>query len=242
MRLSNKEISVEGLDVFVLCGGLGTRLRSVLPKTPKVLAPIGKITFLDRLLTNLVEQGFTRIILGLGYLADKVEKHLEKKGWLDRSDVKIVTSKEEEPLGTAGAVAHAAPLIKTDHVIVINGDTLTSLDFGQAFDFHRERSAAVTVLATPRPSGNNFGRIVTTKDQKFAGFTQDQPKKGEKTLVGSGAYIMRRDVIQNLPQIPRSIEKDLLPSLGASCHVFETPHDFLDIGTPERYEQAQRLG
>ena len=73
------EVNIEFPDVFILCGGKGTRFRAVREDIPKALAPINGVPFLDLLLNNLVGQGCQRIILGTGYLSEQIESHIQHR-------------------------------------------------------------------------------------------------------------------------------------------------------------------
>ena len=73
------EVSTEIPDVFILCGGQGTRFRAVREDIPKALAPINGVPFLDLLLDNLISQRCQRIILGTGYLSGQIEAHVQQR-------------------------------------------------------------------------------------------------------------------------------------------------------------------
>ena len=74
------EVNESGMpDVFILCGGQGTRFREVREDIPKALAPINQVPFLDLLVDDLVNQGCRRIILGTGYLSDQIEFHIKHR-------------------------------------------------------------------------------------------------------------------------------------------------------------------
>ena len=89
------------IDVLILCGGLGTRLRDVVKDKPKCLAPINGKPFIDLLLDDLVLQGFQRIVLATGHLSYQLEQHVKQ-----RNDAEYIISREPEPLGTAGAIKY----------------------------------------------------------------------------------------------------------------------------------------
>ena len=113
-----KEVSIEFPDVFILCGGQGTRFQEVRKDIPKALAPINGVPFLDLLLNDLVKQGCKRIVLGTGYLSEKIEAHVKQ-----RRNAEYLISREEAPLGTAGAIRQALPPFKSEEVLGLNGDS-----------------------------------------------------------------------------------------------------------------------
>src|SRR6266545_2638031 len=108
------------VDVHVLAGGLGTRLRPVLEAVPKLLAPIGERPFLSYLLEWLRTFGARRVSLGLGYKAEAITSWLASA---DIGDMTVATIVEPCPLGTAGAIRLARPQLTTDPVMVVNGDS-----------------------------------------------------------------------------------------------------------------------
>ena len=109
---------IEIPDVFLLCGGLGTRFREVREDIPKVLVPINDVPFLDLLLNDLVDQGCRRIILGTGYLSDQIESHIRQ-----RKDADYLISVEKFILGTGGAIRNALHMFQSNQVLVLNGDS-----------------------------------------------------------------------------------------------------------------------
>ena len=92
-------VILEEIDVVILCGGLGTRLSSVLPNRPKSLAPIGEKVFLDILIQELQSYGFQRFILCVGHLSEQIVKHFQ-----NRNQSRFMFSIETVLLGTGGAV------------------------------------------------------------------------------------------------------------------------------------------
>jgi NDP-sugar pyrophosphorylase family protein len=117
---------LDGIDVLILAGGLGTRIRSVLGDTPKVLAPINGRPFLDYLLDRLAAEAAGRVILSLGYRAEAVAAHLATFD----PPLAVEQLVEPAPLGTGGALRFAMPSLRSDPVMVMNGDTWIEADFG----------------------------------------------------------------------------------------------------------------
>src|SRR5579863_3593653 len=125
------------LDVpaVLLVGGMGTRLRSVVPSMPKPLASVGHQSFLELLVKQLRSQGVRHILMCTGYLADQVESEFGDGGeW----GMAIEYSQEATPLGTAGAIKLARDQLKgAAEFLVMNGDSFLDLDLGELFRFHR---------------------------------------------------------------------------------------------------------
>src|SRR3989344_5106594 len=140
--------------IIVLCGGLGTRLRSTLPDKPKVLAPIGEKTLFDFIIAMLTKAGFEKIILSVGYLKEHIKEHALKNQYL------VIFSEEEEPLGTGGAVKAALPFVGTKQFFVMNGDTVFNPNFEKLYVFHEEKDGIMSMALTTRYVGSG-GNIVS---------------------------------------------------------------------------------
>ena len=120
--VKKNELDSSNIDTVILAGGLGTRLKSVLNDKPKCLAPINGKPFIDILLDYCIKQGFKRFILCVGYLKEQIIEYLN-----NRSDCEIIFSEEDEPLGTAGAIKNSEPFIKSDPILIMNGDSFINV-------------------------------------------------------------------------------------------------------------------
>src|ERR1700685_2496697 len=121
------DTTVEAMHAVLLVGGLGTRLQPILKATPKPLARVGNMPFLELLVLQLRSQGFRRIVMCTGHLADQIaEEFGDGRKW----DVAIEYSVETHALGTAGAVKLAERhLERTSDFLVMNGDSFLEVDF-----------------------------------------------------------------------------------------------------------------
>ncbi|MBD3842888.1 MAG: NTP transferase domain-containing protein, partial [Campylobacterales bacterium] len=107
------------MEAIVLAGGLGTRLKSVVSNVPKPMATIGDKPFLEYILKYLKKNGITRVILSVGYKLEIIEEYFGN----NFEGIELIYSKEDEPLGTGGAIKKAMSKVKSSKVYIINGDT-----------------------------------------------------------------------------------------------------------------------
>ena len=230
------EVSIDIPDVFILCGGQGTRFRAVREDIPKALAPINGVPFLDLLLNNLIAQGCQRIILGTGYLSEQIEFHVKH-----RSDAEYLISREEMPLGTGGSIRHALPFCRSEQVLVLNGDSYIAFSVKSLLDFHQTRQADVTVLLSSTTNGKDYGNVELEDNQQITSF-QEKPKNLNTQLINAGVYCLQKELIQNQLEGLASLEKDWFPQWILNGRVFGMviPDPFYDIGTIERFELAQQ--
>lgn len=224
-------------DVVILCGGLGTRLRPVVSDHPKILAKIKEKAFLDILIDNLTEQGFTSIILCVGYLKEQIKNHFNSD-----SDYSITFSEEEQPLGTGGAIKKAKPLIKSNPFFVMNGDSICNINFREFFKFHINKKGILSIVLARTEKVQDFGSVVLDSSQRITSFKEKSACTNE-CLVNAGIYLMQKEVFPYMPsQNHFSLEYDFFPRLiKDKCYGFITESELTDIGTPERYEKAINL-
>lgn len=231
------------LDVVVLAGGLGTRLRPAVADRPKALAPVGVggLPFLDLLLAWLHGQGARRVVLALGHMADQVEARLDGlRGRFPGLDLRA--SVEPGPLGTGGALRHCLPLLRSDPVLVANGDSLAEVDLPAFLAAFRASGAPAGLVAVGVPDAGRYGRLELSDRGRVLRFAEKDPAFAGPAPVNGGVYLFRRDLLsERLPPAGAagSLERDLLQRLppGAAL-AFPGSGRFVDIGTPESLAAA----
>lgn len=219
------------IDAAVLAGGLGTRVAAALGDVPKVLAPVGDRVFLDLLLDWLAGQGVRRVVLCLGHGAASVEAHLRHH---PRNDLDIRCSVEPAPLGTAGAIAQARPLLTGDPALVLNGDTLMDLDLAGFLRAYRAGGGGIAVVCAKMP-GDRYGRVEIDAAGRIERFREKNPGDASPGWVSAGIYLFDRATLDAIAALGRgSLERDLLERQPAGAiRAFRVEGGFIDIGTPE---------
>jgi D-glycero-alpha-D-manno-heptose 1-phosphate guanylyltransferase len=230
---------LEDLTCVLLVGGLGTRLRSVLPDTPKPMATVNGRPFLEYLIGQLRQSGLTDIILCVGHRAEAIEAHF---GDGNSHGVQIRYSRERELLGTGGALSLAKDQIRSNPFLVMNGDSYCTVDFKSLLESHLSAGATVTVVAPWVEDQSRYGSLEIRNEDAIGNFSE---KRGEATsgYINGGIYLIDRTVLNLVePHRPCSLEKDILPSLiGQGLYAFKTSGVFIDIGIPSDLEIAQSL-
>lgn len=229
------------IDVVILCGGLGKRLRSVVFDQPKVLVKIGEKTFLDILINNLLLYGLKNIILSVGYLKEQIKNHFNYN-YDKNCDCKISFSEEEQPLGTGGALKKARPVIRSNPFMVMNGDSICKVDLRNFTDFHTEKKALLSIVLVRSKTAQDYGSVTLDNSQRITNFNEKIAGRSEN-LINAGIYLMEKDIFSYMPEQNRfSLEYELFPKLiNNRCYGFLTESEFIDIGTPERYKKAINL-
>lgn len=227
-----------GIDVAILAGGLGTRIRGVLGDTPKVLAPIAGRPFLDHLLDRLAGFGARRAVLCLGHLAARIEAHLARS----TPPLPVETATEPEALGTAGALALARPMLRSDPVLVMNGDTWADADLCAFLAAHRTAGTAATLLCVEVEERGRYGSIDCDAEGRVVRFREKDAGLRGPGLVSAGTYLLSAALLDRLAAgTPSSLEHDVLTPLAPDIHAHRSRAAFIDIGTPESLEAAPRV-
>jgi mannose-1-phosphate guanylyltransferase len=233
-------MSIADLDIVVLAGGLGTRLRDVLPETPKILAPVGGRPFLDHLLQWLIRQGARRVVLSLGYRARDVQAYLETHSF---APLQIQPLIESEPLGTGGAVAFALPFLQSDPVLVINGDTFVDGDLNAFLAAHRDSGADASILCAEVENAGRYGRLEIDAAGRVRRFAEKDPAASGPAWINAGIYLFGPRVLEKITALKKgSLERDILEQMPpGSIAAFRAQGRFLDIGTPETLALAPEV-
>ena len=224
-------------QAIILAGGLGTRLRSVLADTPKCMAPVAGKPFLHYVIEHLKKQGVDKFIFSLGYMNEMITTYLDAQ----HSTFNIQYSIETEPLGTGGAIKHACNLVTEKNVLVLNGDTLFSLDITKLLSFHNTYDADCTLSLKPMHNFDRYGVVEMNADHSIASFKEKHHY--EQGLINAGVYALNATKFakEDLPE-KFSFENDYLEKYFDKRKVYGVVQDeyFIDIGVPEDYARAQK--
>jgi D-glycero-alpha-D-manno-heptose 1-phosphate guanylyltransferase len=229
----------KNIDILILCGGMGTRLKSVANGRPKPMAAIGEKPFLDILIQHTAEFGFGRFILCAGYKAESIQEYYSTR---KIPDLEIVILKEKELLGTGGAVKNAEELIQSSPFLILNGDSFFNIDLHRFIDFHITKKALLSVALISTKDSKDYGSIEIDNLGKVVRFSEKE-KAGRHSLINAGIYLFNSEVLSLMPSNKRfSLEYDFFPKIiGREFYGYLANGFFIDIGTPERYEKAKQL-
>ena len=224
-------------DFIILSGGQGTRLKSVVGDQQKVFAKINNEPFLNILLKHIHSQGGRRIILSTGFKAQDLEDYYKKESL----GLEILFSREDSPLGTGGAIKKACALVKTDDFFALNGDSFCALDYLAFLKFHQRHDALSSIAVTQVANNSDFGTISLDNQGQIISFQEKISSRSPK-FVNAGIYCFAKEITKYMPaQDVFSIERDFFPTLvGKTFFGYPIKEKFLDIGTPERFEQAKK--
>jgi mannose-1-phosphate guanylyltransferase len=229
-------------QAVVLVGGEGRRLRPLTDTRPKPMVPLLDRPFVEHQLDHLRRSGVREIVFSCGYRPDALEAHF---GDGARLGMRIGYVVDPEPLGTAGAVRNAEPLLHGGDVLVLNGDILTDLDLAALTARHGATGAEATIVLTPVEDPSAFGLVRLRAGGQVEAFlekpTPDQLRPGEPFLINAGTYVLGERARGLIPDgVACSIERDIFPGLAdrGVLHGHSDDAYWRDIGTPLAYLQA----
>ena len=223
-------------QAVVLVGGQGTRLRALVSDRPKPMVEVASRPFLEWLLAGLRADGVLRVVLCIGHMGQVVRAHFRDGSNLGQE---IAYSEDPELLGTGGALRKALPLLETDPVLVLNGDSYCEVDVPAFLAWHQERKARGSLALVHVPDTGRYGRVHLDGSGRILHF--EEKGRSDPGWINAGVYLLARPLVASIPADRAvSIERELFPDwVEAGLYGFPTPGRFIDIGTPESYLQAE---
>lgn len=226
------------MEVVVLAGGLGTRLRSVVSEVPKCMAPVAGRPFLWYLLKYLTRFNVSRVVLSVGYLREVIFKWIEdnKKDFQFEIDYAV----EEEPLGTGGGIKLALSKIHAKSAVILNGDTFFDVDLNELEKRFSGLHKDVVIALKPMVDFNRYGSVEYAEESS-AIVAFNEKKYCEQGLINGGVYQVSTSstIFDGLPD-KFSFETSVLEKqclLGNIGGIVQDKY-FIDIGIPDDYHKA----
>ncbi|MFF3323916.1 NDP-sugar synthase [Streptomyces sp. NPDC002889] len=222
------------MHAVILAGGKGVRLRPYTTALPKPLVPIGdQHAILEIVLRQLAAAGFTSCTLAIGHLGHIIRAYV---GNGSQWGLRVGYSTEDSPLGTMGPLLTMMDRLP-ETFLVMNGDILTDLDYGDVLGRHTASGAPLTVATYARTIAIDFG-VLTTESGRVVGFAE---KPSMDYRVSMGVYGLSRETLAGYtPGLPLGFDELVLDLLkaGTPPHAYEFDGYWLDIGRPDDYDRA----
>jgi NDP-sugar pyrophosphorylase family protein len=230
------------MKAVVLIGGFGTRMRPLTYTISKVLLPIVNRPFLERILRLLCMHGVSEIILSMNYMPDPIKEYVDQTA--AKFPAKITSSIEPRPLGSGGALKFNGRYLD-DTFLLLNGDILTNLDITSLIEFHRSKGAIITATLSEVDDPTHWGIVELDEDGRALCWQEKpSPEEARSRWGNVGVWVMEPDVLDEIPPGKMiSIEKQIFPKLltkNIPFYGYRFSGYWKDIGTPDKYLQAQR--
>jgi D-glycero-alpha-D-manno-heptose 1-phosphate guanylyltransferase len=222
------------MEAIVLAGGLGTRLRQVVPDLPKPMAPVAGRPFLEILLSMLAQKGFNRVVLSLGYMSEKIIAHFGD----NYRGMQLVHEVELQALGTGGAIRAALARCEADHVFIFNGDTYLDLEVA-ALERLWQAGRHPLIVVRQVPDTARFGKVEMCDGRINAFLEKGRAGPG---LINAGCYVLPKTALDGFALGQAfSLETEFFIKHLQKIRIdgFVTHGRFIDIGVPDDYALAQ---
>lgn len=228
-----------------MAGGRGTRISELFPDIPKPLIPIQGIPVLEREIISLRDQGFTDIILTIGYMAEKIQEYF---GDGSKLGVNISYFVEDKPLGNAGALFF---LDLKEDFLLLNADAVFDVDFNRMVEFHKQHGGLVTLFTHPNSHPHDSGLIIARENGEVEKWLakEDERPPYYKNRVNAGLHVISPKALEmsgikkedigdgRKVDLDRQILKPLCGTGKMFC--YDSPEYVKDMGTPERFHQVE---
>jgi len=228
--------SLEPPVCVILAGGLGTRIRSILPDIPKPLAIFEGKPFIEWAIRFLAKQGIREFIISAGYKGEMIADYFtHSKIPKIRIDVVI----ESTPRGTAGGFLEAYRSIpySTNKYLIVNSDSLVLTELQHLWKYQKPYTASI--LAVFQQDASSFGTLEFDEKMNLTQFKEKMPGTG---YINAGIYCFSQESISRFSEgATLSFEKDIFPNLierKEPIKVIKSEAPFLDMGTPDSFAQA----
>ena len=224
------------MQVVVLAGGIGSRLRPWTNDVPKPLLPMLDATLLERVVEGVPSDLVDEVIVAGGYKVELIREYFAKAD-VD-FDVRIVP--EDQPLGTGGALGNCRDIV-SGRFACFNGDIVSSLDVGPMLEQHSKMNVKGTLALWEVEDPTRFGIVGLDDENKVTQF-KEKPKPEEvfSKLINAGSYLLEDDVFDIMPQGKHSLERDVFPVLAEEGSLAGFPFEgyFIDAGTPSSWHDG----
>ena len=227
--------SVLPLHAIIMAGGRGERLKPHTNTTPKPLLKVGDKPILEYTLDRLAAYGVQEVHIAVKYLGQQIQQYF---GDGSEKGLHIRYLQEEEPLGTIGALSLLEE-VSCPHVLLMNSDLLTNIDFQEFYKFHEEEGAALSVASVPYSVTVPYAVLETSDTQRVRAL---QEKPTYTYYANAGIYLIRSELLQLLEKGAYFNATDFIELLlqeGHKVAAFPIHGYWLDIGKPQDYAKAQ---
>ncbi len=239
------------MDAILLAGGFGTRLRPLTYTRPKPLLPVAGRPMVEWALDRLPPE-VRRVIVAVNWKAQALGTYFVTREPKRGQRLEFVVVREDEPLGTAGAVKNCESHLTSERFFVLNADIVSDMDLASMLRAHKAHGGIGTIALkeVPAPDVVHFGVIdpgeqVETGAIPIKGFVEKpkDPSKAPSRLINAGAYLLERKVVDLIPEGKLvSMEKEIFPQLiPQGFYGMPMEGRWVDVGDPARLLQASHL-
>lgn len=232
-------LRVRDLSPMILAAGRAMRLRPLTQRRAKAVVPFLNRPLLDYTLDWLRRHGFAQVTINLHHAGASIVSRYRQRAF----QMQVRYSREPVLLGTAGGPRAALGSLGA-HVLLVNGDVVTTLNLGGLVAHHGASEALATLALTRGPAGSGYPQCLAADDGRLLAFPgDDPPEPAPVSGVFTGVHIVERAVLENVPEravcgIVDPVYRELLAA-GLPVHAVSVPGTWYEVGDPGRYIEHQ---
>lgn len=223
------------LEVVLMAGGKGERLKPLTNTIPKPMLKVGKKPIIEHNIDRLISYGIDHFYLSVRYLGEKI---IDYFGNGENKNIKIDYITENQPLGTIGAVKQIENFA-FEHILVMNSDLLTNIDYEAFYAYFIDYQADMAVATIPYQVNIPYGVLEINESEVVA--LKEKPTYTYYS--NAGIYIFKKSLLSLIPENEFFNATDLMQTIidkGLKLTHFPILGYWLDIGKPEDFEKAQK--
>jgi len=233
------EIKKDQINFLILAGGNSSRIQSKFPGKQKITLDINNKPFIGYLLEKISSEGFTKVVISLGFKAKEPKKIIDQ---IKPDNIEISYVVENEKLGTGGAIFNSLSSIESDIFFVLNGDSYTNYPFCDFLSRTQKINANFSMLLTRVADSSRYGTVYL-QDNKISSFVEKR-NVCVSGLINAGCYIFKKSRIDRYfegKDKEFSLEFDVFPEIIESGEIYGivSEREFIDIGIPEDFQRAR---
>ncbi len=225
------------MKAFLLAAGIGSRLRPLTDTVPKCLIPIDGKPLMHYWFQLFEQHGIRDVLINLHYLPEPVRQFVDRQPF----NIRVTFFHEKELLGSAGTLRACRQYVEKEQAFLIcYADNLTNVDLTAMVHQHLNSDPAMTIGLFEAENPSACGIVELDDKQNVVSF-EEKPARPRGNLAGAGIYVASPHILDEIPdKKPADIGFDLLPKLVGNMKGYRIHEYFIDIGTFENYEKAQR--
>lgn len=220
-----------------MAGGFGKRIAKFYTDRPKPMIEVCGKPVLEHQIENLKEYGITDIIIVVHHMKEKIIRYF---GDGSEFGVNISYYEEESPLGTAGALVQIKDRL-SDSFLLINGDLIFNIDFGQMITYHIEKKALATLLVHPNSHPYDSELVVCENDGAVTDWFRNDGSGNYRNCVNAGVHILSKEVLEgSFDNQKLNLRTDIImPFIGTGrVFAYRSAEYVKDMGTSDRLKHV----
>ncbi|KAH7332126.1 hypothetical protein KP509_20G069400 [Ceratopteris richardii] len=232
------------MKALILVGGFGTRLRPLTLSLPKPLVDFANKPMILHQIEALKAIGVEEVVLAINYQPEVMLGFL--KEFEIKLGIKIVCSREYEPMGTAGPLALARDKLvdgSGSPFFVLNSDVISEYPLNKMIEFHKSHGGEASIMVTKVDEPSKYGVVVMDEESGQVQRFVEKPQVFVGNKINAGIYLLNPEVLDRIELRPTSIEKEVFPKIAHEKRLFAMvlPGFWMDVGQPKDYITGLRL-